>query len=145
MSKIRQFFDPLDKISGLINVKEALIISNEERNVFLQTILKKRLQYEHCLTIYHFLKNTIINYDLQDNFVSVRDYDGNETILFRHNTMIFEANCEVIDSIRIPSKIDKCYQDLPVLLKISSKNISGFFDSNLVVIETFTKIDHDQI
>ena len=47
LSIIRQYFDPLDKISGLINVKEALIVSTGENNA--DNLMRRLQNYVSCI------------------------------------------------------------------------------------------------
>ena len=144
-SKVKKCLDPLDKINGLINIKEYLEVSQSDYVKFLFMMMNNMQRSNFCKTVLQFLQDSTTDNNNQDNFLIIKNEVGNETVLFRHNSLIFEANCELISNIQVPVKMEKCFENIPVTFEQKGNLVNAFFDEKLRIIKPFTKIDETQL
>ena len=81
---------------------------------------------------------------LDDEFFTFTDFNGNEAVLYSDQGRIFVPNCIQITQIEIIEKTEKCYNDLPALIKINNQTISVFLTEDLILKQTGKLISCDK-
>lgn len=83
---------------------------------------------------------TIINagYHPDDTFSRIADSNLKELILYHRWGNVYVPLCQPIEEIRILTNLNKCYQDIPVILK---NNLTGFLTNQKIIRLTSAEVD----
>ena len=141
-TSIMPFIERLSKSTSVINTKMDLEISANDGAQFAESLLQNSIDKQLCKNNIILIKTAMQN-NKQDEFLTIKDNDGQDIVLFIHNKFVFQATCSIVENIYVRKYMDKCYNDLQVIFKINNQTITGFYDGIQNLINPFTSINQN--
>ena len=107
----------------------ALIDTNALKLVEVYRELNTRNCYS-LLNMLQLLKQTVVN-----NFYRLKDFQGEDLILYIRDNQIYIPNCEKITEITVHVGVQQCYEHIPITyLFPDGTSKAGYLNSNKIII-----------
>ena len=72
----------------------------------------------------------------ENEFLRIKDANGNEIVLYTRDHMIFVPDCLPIIEVDIIDKTDYCYKDIPVIINLGNKTVNAFLKHDKLIQKT---------
>ena len=112
-------------IKGLVDL---MLADGDFKTVYLLDEQRKSLQRE-CNNFALSLKLFSLS---EDKFIKLKDWQGNDVIIYAKHGQVFHPKCKKIDKI-ILKNVTNCYDDVPILFQHSNEWIPAYLTADSVI------------